>query len=196
MPVGGPSLGACSPRRRHLAFADGAGSIICIAWPSCCGLGPVTGTVDGVNIGRAFVCLGAIYYLNATIEVLAVSPLPRVPGLVCNFQARTITVSWGLSFANGVDQWNWPTACYRQVAGVVRFGVQLMTGMWPGWMTLTIWPVQVQRRRPGWPRLLAAGSLPGGPFRPVVFSATHGVGRYVSQRHWCTILIRGKCQRR
>jgi hypothetical protein len=57
--------------------------MICIAWPSCCGLGPVTGTVDGVNIGRAFVWRAAIYFLNATIEVLAVSPpspRPR-PGL-------------------------------------------------------------------------------------------------------------------
>jgi hypothetical protein len=156
MPVGGPSLGACSPRRRHLAFADVAGSIICIAWPSCCGLGPVTGTVDGVNIGRAFVILVPFTTSTPPLRCWPYRPLPRVPGLACNFQARTITVSWGLSFANGVDQWNWPTAWYRQVAGEVHFGVQLMTGMWPGRRTLTIWPVQAQRRRAGGP----GGSLP------------------------------------
>ena len=123
-------------------------------------------------------------------------PLPRVPGLAWNFQARTITVSWGLSFANGVDQWNWPTVWYRDVACGLRRGVQLMTGMWPFRMTLTIWPVQPQGRPPGRTRLLVARSLRSGPFGPIDFSATHGVGRYDSQRHWCTMLIRGKCQRR
>src|SRR5258708_24740711 len=58
-------------------------------------------------------------------------PLPRVPGLAWNFQARTITVSWRLSFANGVDHWNWPTVRYRYVAGDVRCGVQLTANVWP-----------------------------------------------------------------